>query len=494
MLWEEKESQEEQNGSISLGDPADPMSHWTIHYLFVNGNGDPVSDEFTRRASISDCCPIVSGGKVVFYTSSYNTLDFYMIDAKSGAFSKKTHRVAGENISWNMKDGVLSFEGSGEITSDNREIYKTTLSSTGMGNFYSNSDTSWKYIRDDATEVTIGEGITSIGRMAFWFFDHTAKLNLPESLVKIDSYAFKYCQALKSVRIPDGVSEFGNDLFWNGYSSGITGKHVYDTAIYAKCTAPAIQYAKDCGMSYKAEHQFGEPRYTWSADNKECTGWCPCNYNPKHGQKEVANTKAEGDWLVAEFTKTVFTKQKKELPEGWLPDDAVDISGKDVLYVDYIETKVYNGKPRIQEPDISTDDDWLYEGTDYTLTYENNVDVGRATVIITGIGKYYGTVKKTFKIIPKGTSISSVKKAKKALKVKWKKQAAQTTGYEIQYSLKRNFKSAKTVRIANTATTSKKIKKLKSKKYYYVRVRTYKTVNGTDYFSRWSGVKKMKTK
>ena len=83
---------------------------------------------------------------------------------------------------------------------------------------------------------------------------------------------------------------------------------------------------------------------------------------------------------------------------------------------------------------------------------------------------------------------------KASVTVKWKKQTSQTTGYEIQYCLKKNFKGAKIVRVTNNTTTKKKIKKLKSKKQYYVRVRTYKTVNGTDFASYWSTSKKVKTK
>ena len=494
VCWEEGESQKDQDGGVPLGDPTDPLSHWTIHYLFVDGNGDPVSDEFTQRATLSDCNPIVKNGKVVYYASSYNTLNFYTIDAKSGAFAKKAIRVGGKDISWDYQDGVLSFEGTGKITSNNKEIYKSTLSSTGMGNYYSSSDSSWKYLRDVITEVSIGEGITSVGSNAICDFDHLTKVDFPQSLFRIDSQGFFGCNELRSVEIPDTVTEFGEDAFWNGTVSGLTGKHLYDTKIIAKCTAPAIQYAEKCGMSYKKLHQFEEPTYTWSDDNSECTALRRCAYNRKHGQKETVKTTKQGGWFVAEFENKAFEKQMKERV-GWDPsDDLTDISEKNALEIDCVFSKEYTGKPRTQDPDIYFKDDWLMKGYDYKLTYENNVNVGRATMIITGIGQYKGTFRKTFKIIPKSTSLTAVKKAKKAMTVKWKKQTSQTTGYEIQYSLKKNFKGAKIVRVANNTTTKKKIKKLKSKKQYYVRVRTYKTVNGTDFASYWSTSKKVKTK
>ena len=51
-----------------------------------------------------------------------------------------------------------------------------------------------------------------------------------------------------------------------------------------------------------------------------------------------------------------------------------------------------------------------------------------------------------------------------------------------------------TVTVTSNKTTSKKIKSLKAKKKYYVRVRTYKTVNGTKYYSGWSTKKYVTTK
>lgn len=95
---------------------------------------------------------------------------------------------------------------------------------------------------------------------------------------------------------------------------------------------------------------------------------------------------------------------------------------------------------------------------------------------------------RTFTINPKGTSLSKVTSPKKAqLKVTWKKQATQTTGYQVQYSTDKNFKKGnKTVTVKGAKTTAKTISKLTKGKKYYVRVRTYKTVNKTNFYSGWS--------
>ncbi|MGN0527529.1 MAG: fibronectin type III domain-containing protein, partial [Eubacterium sp.] len=99
-----------------------------------------------------------------------------------------------------------------------------------------------------------------------------------------------------------------------------------------------------------------------------------------------------------------------------------------------------------------------------------------------------------FTIKPKATSISSVSAKSKGFTVKWKKQATQTTGYQIQYSTSSKFTSPKTVTVSSYKTTSKTISKLKSKKKYYIRIRTYKTVSGTKYYSSWSSAKSVTTK
>ena len=102
--------------------------------------------------------------------------------------------------------------------------------------------------------------------------------------------------------------------------------------------------------------------------------------------------------------------------------------------------------------------------------------MGKYTVKVTLKGNYSGTKSLSYNINPKGTSVSKVKAAKKGFKVTWKKQASQTSGYQVQYSTSSKFKKAKTVTISKNKTTSKSVSKLSAKKKYYVRVRTYKTV------------------
>ena len=95
---------------------------------------------------------------------------------------------------------------------------------------------------------------------------------------------------------------------------------------------------------------------------------------------------------------------------------------------------------------------------------------------------------------PKSTSIKKVKAAKKAISVIWKKVGG-VKGYQVQVATDKKFKkNKKTVTVKKQKTTKTTVKKLKAKKKYYVRVRTYKIVNGKKVYSAWSKVKSVKTK
>ena len=160
----------------------------------------------------------------------------------------------------------------------------------------------------------------------------------------------------------------------------------------------------------------------------------------------------------------------------------------------------YNGK--VRTPKVIVKDrtgKTLVKNTDYTVSYaKGRKYVGKYAVKITFKGKYSGTKTLYFTIKPKATSISSLKAGSKKFTVKWKKQAIQTTGYQVQYSASSKFSKAKTVTVGKNTTVSKKISKLSGKKKYYVRVRTYKTVkiNGKSIriYSGWSKAKAVTTK
>ena len=155
----------------------------------------------------------------------------------------------------------------------------------------------------------------------------------------------------------------------------------------------------------------------------------------------------------------------------------------------------YDGK--VKSPTVTVKDSagkTLKKGVDYTVTYASGrKNVGAYKVTVKMIGKYSGTKTLTFKINPAKTTVSKLTPAKKSITVVITKKATQVTGCQIQYSTSKTFSKATTKTISSYKTTKYTLKSLSAKKTYYVRVRTYKKVGNTTYYSGWSTYKYTKT-
>ena len=158
-----------------------------------------------------------------------------------------------------------------------------------------------------------------------------------------------------------------------------------------------------------------------------------------------------------------------------------------------ISTKAFTGKNITQSITVKYNGKTLKKGTDYTVSYSSNKNIGTATVKVTGKGSYAGTITKTFKINPAKQEIQKLTAKSKAFFVDWA-QKGSATGYEIQYATNSKFTSAKKVTITNKKTDKTTVSKLSGKKKYYVRVRSYTTVKGTKYYGAWSASKSVNTK
>ena len=103
------------------------------------------------------------------------------------------------------------------------------------------------------------------------------------------------------------------------------------------------------------------------------------------------------------------------------------------------------------------------------------------------------TKKITIIVTPsKVSSITVTTPKSKTIKIVAKKHPT-ASGYQYQYATNKSFKNAKTLK-GNSTQTSKTVSKLKSKTYYYVRIRAYKVIDGKYYYGKWSSIKKIKTK
>ncbi|MCD7838924.1 MAG: phage tail tip lysozyme [Clostridiales bacterium] len=154
----------------------------------------------------------------------------------------------------------------------------------------------------------------------------------------------------------------------------------------------------------------------------------------------------------------------------------------------------YTAKNITPSPTVEYGSTTLTKNTDYTVSYSSNKKVGTATITIKGKGNYTGTVIKTFKIVPKKVSNLKVKStSSKKITVTWTSLKT-VRGYQIQYSTSSDFSNAKIVTIVGTTNKKKVLSGLKSGKTYYVRIRSYCKVNGTNYYSFYSSKVKIKVK
>lgn len=151
--------------------------------------------------------------------------------------------------------------------------------------------------------------------------------------------------------------------------------------------------------------------------------------------------------------------------------------------------KVYTGKKITPVVTVKAGNTTLKKNVDYKVTYKNNKKIGEAKVLIEGLGKYKGTVEKSFKIVPAKAKIKKVSKrikGKVTLKVKKLKGGVK---YEFFYATKKNGKFKK------LGTAKKQVlrtKKLKKGKKYFIKVRAFKKVNNVKYYGKFSKVKSKK--
>ena len=180
---------------------------------------------------------------------------------------------------------------------------------------------------------------------------------------------------------------------------------------------------------------------------------------------------------------------------AWSDVKSIKTANNDITKasVSGISTKAFTGKAITQNVTVKIGNTILKNGTDYTVSYSNNKKVGKATVKITGKGRYGGVITKTFKINPAKQEIQKLTAKSKAFFIDWA-QKGSATGYEIQYATNSKFTSAKKVTITNNKTDKTTVSKLSANKKYYVRVRSYTTVGGTKYYGAWSATKTVTTK
>lgn len=246
--------------------------------------------------------------------------------------------------------------------------------------------------------------------------------------------------------------------------------HAYQESVTKAptCTAPGIKtYVCDCGDTYTEEIPASAHQYT---------------------EKRIPAT-VNSAGKVQQICSICSAVREVAVIDG--------IQGISLSRTEY----VYNGKAK--KPSVTVKDSKgrpLAQGADYQISYsKGRINPGVYTVTVKLCGNYNGRMTGTFTIKPRKTVLKKVTPKSKGMQVTWRKEISKADGYQIQYSTEKSFKaSASKLAAAKKYAVGKKITKLKPRKKYYVRIRTYKTVrvNGKSkkLYSDWSDTKTVRTK
>ncbi|MBQ9531692.1 MAG: leucine-rich repeat protein [Eubacterium sp.] len=348
----------------------------------------------------------------------------------------------------------------------------------------------FRYSNSTVKNMVVSEGVKEF--YAIRNYSSLESVTIPHSIDNaFNSYAFENCNALKTITYNGTIEEWKNiaqyatsikkSVTINCTDGKIEGcKHIWqdkEITENATCTKEGKKTVV-CTVCGTTETQtIPKTDHTPAAAVKE--NEVKATYDKAGSYDEVVYCSVCGEELSRE-TKAIAKLKKTSLAKA-------TVSG--------IKDKTYTGKALTQSITVKLGSKTLKKDTDYKVTYTNNKSVGKATLKITGINAYSGTISKTFKINPKGTTLSKVTAGSKSFTATWKKQATKTTGYEIQYATDSKFtKNKKSVTVSKNSTVKTTVKKLTAKKKYYVRIRTYKTISGTKYYSAWSASKTVTTK
>ena len=402
------------------------------------------------------------------------------------------------------------------------ETATLTVSGTGAMSNFSVSDvnkrTPWYDYRDEIKSVVVSDGITAVGDCAF-INSAIESISFPEGLTTLGSSSVMNCPNLTSVVLPDSLTTMKSSAFFkdtglteitipgNVQTIGGTAlgqcanlKHVVLIDGIQAIGDYAFMFSSALESIYIPDSVTSIGEYTFNETNDTFTVYASCNNTLIPAI--ISGTNRKWEKIHSENTTSKVTKKAQPGKNGTTTYTCTVCGQKAKTATIYapktfmLSKSAYTYDGKAKKPSVTVKDAKgnKIAASNYTVTYaKGRKAIGSYAVTIKFKGsKYEGSKKVTFKINPKGTSVSKVSSPKKQqLKVTWKKQTKETTGYQIQYSTDKNFKSGnKTVTIKKNKTTSTTISKLKSKNKYYVRIRTYKTVGKTKYYSDWKAYSK----
>ena len=326
-----------------------------------------------------------------------------------------------------------------------------------------------EYIKATINKVVLHEGLESIGKKAFYqtLTSECKSIDLPTTVKVLDAAAFEgNAKVTLTSLVEDQVNGKGD------YTKVVPQGKAHEIVLVHKVTFDAGEGKADAETARTDKDGKLAELSDATRDGYTFEGWFTA---AEGGDAVTADTVFDKD-------TTVFAHWKKNIVSA---TPSVKLS---------TSTYTYNGKVKTPSVKVSVNGTVLTKDN-YSVSYgKGRKNVGKYTVKVTLKNDYAGSKTVSFKINPPKSAVKKLKKGKKSFTVYVKKQSKQTSGYQVQYSTSKKFKSPKAKNLTSYKKTKLKVKKLKKHKKYYVRVRTYKKVGKAKYYSSWSSAKSVKTK
>ena len=247
------------------------------------------------------------------------------------------------------------------------------------------------YNINDLKTINVENGVTTIEKYAFADNDSLTRVNLPSSITSVANTACKYYNEEKYSTCDIYIDKYKGSI--PCYSNwGTTGTIYWKARDFKNTTDNTVVISDVADQTYTGS--LIAPNITVSCNDVELVK--NTDYTVSYSNNKNVGTATISITGIGDYTGTI-TKNFNIV--------ARDISD---TTIGSIPNQTYTGNSISALPVITYNGATLTKGTDYTLTYSNNVNVGTGTVTITGKGNFKGTTSKTFSISARAMSDTSV--------------------------------------------------------------------------------------
>lgn len=249
--------------------------------------------------------------------------------------------------------------------------------------------------------------------------------------------------------------------------------------------------------SYAQDHVHDYSKTVVSEPDCENSGkyYYICSCRDDYYEYPEALGHAESEWITDKkptasnwgHRYTKCTRCEKTLKEEDLPPTAVDISQCSVKYT---SVYTYTGKAITPAVAVSLNGKNLIKGTDYTVEYLNNTDIGTAIILIKGTGGYTGTLSRSFVItgpsVKAPSGFTNTNSSPTVVRLDWNKVSG-VSGYKLQ-KWNSQKKVWETYKIFSADTVRHNQGGLREGTTLKYRIQSYKRIGNRTFYSTWSEI------